>query len=536
MRFFGRQSIIELLNRRVVDLKEGYRQNVALIGPEFVGKTSIVEEFLSRLDDEKIIPVYLSLDEPDFNSFVDKFIGRLLFNFLKNNKAEENIEILLEQAQRLIPATCLHIKKIRQGLERDKRLDTYRDLLGLPEVFEQESGRFCLIILDEFQNLEEFNLPNAFLELGKKIMVQKHSIYLVTSSSRLKAQKILAEKLSLLFGNFEVVEVGPFSIKASLEFIEDALKGHYLEKSCKNFLVDFTGGHPFYLNVICKKLITTAREEGQNNIFQNVLIDGLGQILFDKWGLLNQHFSKTVNSLSPKKGKNLAAAILLVVAEGHNKLPEILDGLSANKSSVPAKLNQMVESRILTKNGNLFCITDKLFVFWLRLVYRRRLKSLQDSEPELSAAFKNDLKQRINSFIQISGNDLEARIMDLMQSFDNELFQLNGHKHRLPSFSAIRPLNFNGYTSQNLKGLVAETSDDLWAVTFKEGMILDSDVAAFLSSTKDLDRRVTRRVVISINEIDTNARLRALQEKMWIWNISDLNFILNLYGKPYIVK
>ena len=538
MKFFDRKSIIELLNRRVVDLKEGYRQNLALIGPEFIGKTSILEEFLSQLNDERIVPIYLPLAEADFNHFADKLVGRLLFNFLKNKKTggEENIEILLEQAQKLIPSTCLQIRRVRQNLEKDKHWEAYRDLLSLPEIFEQETGSFCLIILDEFQNLEEFDLPNIFQELGKKIMVQKQSIYIVTSSARSKAQKILTEKLSLLFGNFEVVEVGPFSIRTSLEFIEEAFKEHHLEKSYKNFLVDFTGGHPFYLSAICERVIAAVQQEGQKNIFLNVLIDSLEQILFDKWGLINQHFSRIINSLGTKKGKGFAAEILLKIAGGLNKLPEISDSFTTNKSLVPAKLNQLVESRILTKNGNLFCIIDKLFAFWLRYVYHRRLSSLRDNAADLSASFKNDLRQKINSFVQISGNELEERIIDLLQSFDNELFQLNGKKHRLPNFSAIHPLNFNGSTSQNLKGLIAQTSGDLWAITYKEGMILDTDVTAFLSSTKDLNQRVTRRVIISINEIETNARLRALQEKMWIWNITDLNFVLNLYGKPYIVK
>ncbi|MDP3142548.1 MAG: ATP-binding protein, partial [Candidatus Omnitrophota bacterium] len=175
MRFFDRKSIIELLNRRVFDLKEGYRQNLALLGPEFIGKTSILEEFLAQLGEDNIIPVYLALGEIDFDIFVQKFIGRLLFNFLKNKNISpaDNFEVLLQESQRFIPLTAQHIKKICFSLDKDKRIDAYRDLLSLPEIFEQETGCFCLVILDEFHHLEEFELPNIFQELGKKIMVQK---------------------------------------------------------------------------------------------------------------------------------------------------------------------------------------------------------------------------------------------------------------------------------------------------------------------------------------------------------------------------
>jgi hypothetical protein len=538
MRFFDRKSIIELLNRRVFDLKEGYRQNIALLGPEFIGKTSILEEFLAQLGDDNIIPVYLALGEINFDIFVKKFIGRLVFNFLRNKKVSpaDNFEVLLQESQRFIPVTAQHIKKIRLSLDKDKRIDAYRDLLSLPEIFEQETGCFCLVILDEFHRLEEFELPNIFQELGKKIMVQKKSIYIVTSSQRRKAERILSEKLSLLFGNFEVLDVGQFSIKTSLEYVEEELREHSLEKSYKNFLVDLTGGHPFYLNVICHQLIVAACEEGQRNIFLNNFINGLEEVLFASWGVLNQHFYKILNNVCVKKGKASYPAELLSVAGGHNKITDIMEDLGCNNKAVSLRLNQLVESGILTKNGNLYFFSDKLLAFWLRFVYQKKLNGLEVSSIKLSVDFKNELKQRISSFIQVSGNEFEERITDLLQSFDNELFQLNGRKHRLPAFSAIRPLSFNGQAVVNLRAVIAESERDLWAVTFKEGLIIDADVTAFLAATKELSNRVTRRVIISLYEIESNAKLRALQEKMWIWNARDLNFILNLFGKPYIVK
>jgi len=538
MKFFDRKSIIELLQRRVVDFKEGYRQNIALVGPAFIGKTSILQEFLGQLKDEKILPIYLDLADTDFNHFVNTFAGRFLYHFLKNKNisTEGNLNVLLEQASRLIPATVLHIKKILQQVAKDKRVEAYHDLLTLPEILQQESDLFCLIAMDEFQFLEEFGLSSAFMELGKKIMVQKKCIYLVVSSQKAKAQKIISEKLSLLFGNFEVVEVGLFPIKTSLEFIEQALHDHYLEKSYKNFLVDFTAGHPFYLRTICEHLLRNTSKEGPKHIFLNNLIDTLEQALFDKWGVLHQHFSSILTNLASKKVKNLSIQILLAIIRGQNKLPLLIEEVGGNRNVINSRLTQLLEAGAIVKNGNLFYIADKLFAFWLSSVYQRKSFCLTDDPEELRNGFKDDVRLRIDSFIDVSGNDLQDRIFDLLQTFDNELFQLNGRKHRLPSFTNISPLSFNGFAAVNLKGLLAHTEGDVWAVAFKEGLIMDTDVTAFLSATKELKQRVARHIIISLNEIETNARLRALQEKIWVWNAQELNFILNLYGKPYIVK
>jgi len=79
--FFGREKITNLLKRRVIDLKEGYRHNVALLGNQYVGKSTLLRYFLLNLDDDDITVIYLDLEHKDFNYFVTKFIGSLLYNF-----------------------------------------------------------------------------------------------------------------------------------------------------------------------------------------------------------------------------------------------------------------------------------------------------------------------------------------------------------------------------------------------------------------------------------------------------------------------
>jgi hypothetical protein len=48
--------------------------------------------------------------------------------------------------------------------------------------------------------------------------------------------------------------------------------------------------------------------------------------------------------------------------------------------------------------------------------------------------------------------------------------------------------------------------------------------------------RPRRCVIVSLSDLDEGARLRALEERMWIWNEPELNSLMNLYDKPYIVS
>ena len=84
--FFDRKVYLDILQKRIKAIKEGYRQNIAIISDKDSGKTSVVLHFLNRFSDPLILPLYLEV-RPEFSheQFVRKFIGILLYNFLENS-------------------------------------------------------------------------------------------------------------------------------------------------------------------------------------------------------------------------------------------------------------------------------------------------------------------------------------------------------------------------------------------------------------------------------------------------------------------
>ena len=57
-KFFDRAGYLQVLEKRVSSLKDGYRQNIAIIGEENVGKSSIIFKFLDKFSDPLIITVF----------------------------------------------------------------------------------------------------------------------------------------------------------------------------------------------------------------------------------------------------------------------------------------------------------------------------------------------------------------------------------------------------------------------------------------------------------------------------------------------
>ena len=156
-KFFDRQEYLEILQKRVLGLKEGYRQNLAIIGDELVGKTTLVHQFLNKFWDNRIINIYLEVRPDSLSGFAKKFIGILLYNFLINDNTppKEDLNYLIERSRTFIPRTAERIKFILQALEKRKRQNILRDLFSLCDYIYQETSKSCVVILDEFHNLEK---------------------------------------------------------------------------------------------------------------------------------------------------------------------------------------------------------------------------------------------------------------------------------------------------------------------------------------------------------------------------------------------
>ena len=97
--FIGREDILRLINKRISDLKDGYRQNIALLGEELTGKTWIIKYIFDSFSDPKIIPEYFDLSQHNPAILIQRFFNTILFNFLKTKGivlAKENTNKLLE--------------------------------------------------------------------------------------------------------------------------------------------------------------------------------------------------------------------------------------------------------------------------------------------------------------------------------------------------------------------------------------------------------------------------------------------------------
>ncbi len=537
--FYGRRGVLEILKKRVMGLKEGYRQNVALLGNRYIGKTALLHRLMAQMEDQDVFFIYLDLEDRDFDHFATQFTKSLLYNYLKKENLpplQEDLKLLCIAAKERLPRTVFLVQAIADLAAQGKVLEAYHMILSLPEVFTQETGRSVVLIFDEFGHLENFNIPEVFAELGKRIMTQKNCLYIVASSNPQQSQTILSEKLSLLFGNFETINLDVFNFSEAQGLIDHNLEGIKMGLHLKNFIADFTGGHPLYINLLCQELICLSGVYSQQEIYAPIVTQAIENVIFNPWGVISRHFELQINTLTTGKSAGLAQRVLGALAEGKHKISDLSESLKLKAAQVNSRINALQDSNIVERNGNYYHIKDKLLSYWIKYVHSRRLRVIDLEMGRSRKQFKDEISRALNDFGMVARKDLCARVADLMHKFDNESFVLCGRRYKLSTFKDIKVLKLRIGAGNYFDAISADSQEGGWLVVLKKDPVHDTDLSGILEEIKKLDPKPLRSVIVSLSGLDENAKVRALQEKLWIWDEDQLNCLMHLFDEPIIVR
>lgn len=535
--FCGRKDVLDLIRKRVSGLKEGYRQNLALVGSRHIGKSSILLKFLNDFDDCGVVPVYLDLEGRDLHYFVSKTARSILFRYarMRGIAVEDDLASLVRSVRTHIPRTADGALAAMDFLEKGKMEEGYKAVLLLPDILAQEAGLACVFILEEFHEIDAFGVNEAFGILADVITTQKGCLFIITSSCEDAARRILADKLTLLFGNFEIVMVTPFDLKASHHFIECRMADVRMGLHLRNFLADFTGGRPLYLDLLMRELINLGAIYKQQEIYVPLVVQAVENLVFSRWGALSRHFELMVDHLCAVRANRAAVDVLFALANGVHKINDMVVFLGAKRGHVIKKLNELVAQDVVERNGTYFLIKDKLFRYWIKYVLQRRVRSV-DMEPFAQIRpFKDEVNRAINDFLATSRKDFSARMTELVRCFENEVLTLRGNLYKLPVFRDVKALKIKSRGGNSFDALEAQSEDGPWLLVLRKDRVAEGDIHAVAEEARKMGIHSRRCVIVSLAELEDSARLRALEERMWIWNEAELNSLTNLYDKPYIV-
>ncbi|MFH1665948.1 MAG: ATP-binding protein [Elusimicrobiota bacterium] len=529
---YERPEILELLLKRVDGLKHKYRQNIAIVGPQSIGKTSLILNLLHHCDDNKIIPIYICLKPKSFEVFAKNFIGILLYQFQKSEhvKIEDNLDFLLNESKPKIPKTVRAILQINKLLKESAPKDEiFSQLLELPQFLHDETKKPLLLIFDEFQNLETFELSKPYLELSNKIMVQKYTMYIMVSSATHQAHNILNKKLSLLFGNFEIINLQPFEAKTAGEFINKRLGTVKIKAELKNFLIYLTGGYPFYLYIITEQIKCLCHDSNTATVTDDIVITALGETLYKSHGILNQYFNNKYHGLLNTNHSNLYPSILLALASGLKKPSQVGKLINRKTSEINRHINKLIQWDVTTKKGVFNSINDPLLVHWLKLVLCPQQNSFNMNINNASNEFESSIKKLMDNFSLESKKKLSVRLKELFERFENDIVELDKKRFMLTHFDEIVIKESNGLSTVNARRL-----KKVWFCAIEEGFIDEAKIGTYLEQAKK--NNCKKKILIALDGIDPTARLKALEAKVWIWDQNTVNDLFSLFEKPRVIK
>ena len=536
---YNRPDILHTLVHRINSFSEGYRQNIAIIGEPYIGKTSLIKNLLSssELKKDAIIPIYLEIKIEPFDFCAKRFIKSALFQLMQSDPlltTPHETVLLIEDLKRVYPKTAQTCLRVLQDIEKTRFDEAYSFMMDIPSIIFEETKKRCVLILDEFQNLNNFTLKHAFGTLAKKIMIQKDTMYLLLSSKSTVSQRLLNEKLTLLFGNFEKIFVPPFDANTSRLYLQKNIHGITLPQIYLDYIASFTGNKPFYMRVICDEIERTVLSKKiPADDYAGLIESALTETIFKKIGVINQLFFNFFFKVSDGMLLSKSAAVLIALSSENKKQSDIASSSRLQARDVSKILNRLLEMDIITRYGSFYRLKDKLFSFWLRAAYLKRVMSFSIDDILEEASFKKEVANDLSVFIQEFEKELSSRIIDLFRLFKNDVIQLNGKKHRFLSFGDVQKLEENFCNSINI---MAASGSLRWLCTIKKEYIAENEVMEIIKNAKKKrqDKRANRNILIPLTGINENAYLLAKEAKFWVWDLASLNVLMELYGKPHI--
>ncbi len=533
-RFFGREEVLDLFDKRVAALKDGYRQNIAITGQSLSGKSSIILHFFSTIRHEGFVPIYVEVVKEPFGAFADKFVATMLYNALSamGEKPASELEELLDISKSRLPKTHSAIKGVYSLIENGEFDGAYTGLLTLTSALKEESGLPSIVILDEFDNLEYIGVRNPFLNFGKVIMVQKDTMYIVSSSRNEAIKKIISEKLSLLFGNFELIKISNFDESKASNYIDVKLPGYDIEPGMRRFLIDLTDGNPFYLDKITSEAGRIALEDMTSYIGEEIAARAVLRLVYDSGGAIHQYLNNFILDLLDSKLKDTYMAALIAISNGINKQADVARAIKMKRVDIAKLLNRLTEQGIISKNGVFYRIDDRMLAFWLKNVYDRRRKILIDGAFDRGLLFRNDMRSHMASFAAESLKTSTERVSELFNAFSNELVQIDSKQLRLPHFTRVDIKHFadsSDFVSASFRG-------SYWIAKVYEKPVSENDVVAYVKNVKSLDVKAMSKVIIALGGIDDNSRLLSKELRIAVWDAAAINLLLGLYGKQRLIS
>lgn len=515
-KFCGRRQELNRINKIKNDFLTGYRRNLAILGPLNIGKTSLILKYIHHMMGKDLFPVYINLEE---GVLKDGFLSSLFF-FLNKFNNQQTLD--WSSDEKVLEEKFSYFKNFIRRLEDCYRDGNYgeffKNLLQVDRIIYRHLKLKCVYIIDEFFTLENLKINSWVKFLRDHIMLNDGTLFILISSEVEKAKALLHSEFSILFGNFEILELKKLSYSEAVEFINH--RGISGEPRVLDTLIFLAGGYPLYLDILTgwiKDNLEVLDREG--------LLLALRENVLNNKGFLYRYFQEKLSSSFPYRENREYLPFILEVAKGNVRKKQLEEKIKPSLFTI--SLNGHLE-----KSGSFYRIKDPLFRLWLLYAYHPDVTGLRLPEEEEMRLFSGEIRNIIPRIYKLGDQEKEQvieLIKELLISFNNEYIVLNGKKKLLPKFVDITVREI----FPHIISLVArKEKGTAWAVVI---CFESPSEETAIKLNKIFHKSSHRLIFIALKKMEVNVSTILKAGGFWIWDLGLVNYLLDLYKPGYVI-
>ena len=526
-----RPELVRHLEQRLKAFGEGFRHNLALIGPPGSGKTFQLQQLLVRAPATMLL-IYCPLYRESCRSFLHRFLSAILQAALSSaghpmEAGNLALDTLLQRVEPSYPKTAAAVRQAEGLLMRRLYGEAFSRTLDTIPILTEERRQPCVLILDEFLFLEELGLTHAFHELGKRVMTWPSTLFILASSSQYRARTILRERLQLLFGQFELLMLETLDAKPAAAWVQQELKGIRGVKATAPFLIQWLGAYPWYLAVMLKRLKELAMLHKHPDLNETLFLRTVWDLLGSPEGTLHHWCSSRMEALAHGRAGARATEALIQVAEGARTATEI--GARIGRGGVSEALQLLVEHDLAERNGTCWMVTDPILRCWLSTVLLVQRSDARLEGTDVRQRFEQHLRSLWTRWIQAHQLSFPDQVVELFGRFCDDTVSLDSKTGRLPKFESIHTHQPEADGADVY--LIADGQGKRWCAAVQGHAMDENAITGFEAFCRTQSPKPSRKVVIMKTAMDENARLMAKTANMWVWQPEDLHVLMELYGQ-----